>query len=303
MSLTSEYGNDMAQINNALIIGKTSNTDETLEEAFPRGIITPRTDNFLVTGVRFFNFNWNNASAVGSCSHCFHAAATDNGARTIKFSNISIDNATVTRIMNYQFPHKAIFYDIDGTLTGKGAGSWATPHYPSHNWTGCELNETYYGGWFCDSSVEIRRIAFHNAVPASTFRGMRFNVLRYDDDMFIEGGGSINKTEFIANESNYGLFEFREKLDPRNGWAVPFVTGHKYKIHFGVTGLDFTGMQIDLSEEWRATDRDIYLVHNWTDVREAINVTVKHGGDTVNASAFQVENASIAANSADYQCG
>jgi hypothetical protein len=107
----------MAQINNALIVGRTSNTEDKLDWSTPRGIITPRTDNFLVTGVRFFNFNWNNASLVGSCSHCFHSAATDNGARTINFSNLTIDYSTVTRIMNYQFPYKAIYYDLDGTLT------------------------------------------------------------------------------------------------------------------------------------------------------------------------------------------
>jgi hypothetical protein len=136
-----------------LIVGRTSNTEGKLDAASPRGIITPRTDNFLVTGVRFFNYNWNSAALVGSCSHCFHGAATDNGARTIKFSNLTIDYPTVTRIMNYQFPFKAIFHDLDGTLTQKGAGSWATPDYQSHNWTGCELNSTYYGGWFCDNTV------------------------------------------------------------------------------------------------------------------------------------------------------
>ena len=99
-SLTSEFGNDMAQINNALIIGKTSNTDEKIESASPRGIITPRTDNFLITGAQFFNYNFNDAAIVGSCSHCFHASSTDNGARTIKFSNITIDSS-VTRIANY----------------------------------------------------------------------------------------------------------------------------------------------------------------------------------------------------------
>lgn len=67
-------------------------------------------------------------------------------------------------------------------------------------------------------------------------------MLRYDDDMFIEGGGTINKTEYLLNESNYGSFEFRPKLDPVSGWATPFVTGHKYKIHWGVTGLDFEEM-------------------------------------------------------------
>lgn len=60
------------------------------------------------------------------------------------------------------------------------------------------------------------------------------------------------------------------------GWALPFVTGHKYKIHWGFTGLDFEEMKVTLSERWRSTDKSIYLVHNFTDVREAINVTVNN---------------------------
>jgi len=100
--------------------------------ASPRGIITPRTDKFLVQGIRFHNFDWNEAAGVGSCSHCFHAAATDSGARTISFRNISWAD-TVTRKMNYQYPWRAIFRDEDGTLTGKGPNSWATPYYPHLN--------------------------------------------------------------------------------------------------------------------------------------------------------------------------
>ena len=99
-------------------------------------------------------------------------------------------------------------------------------------------------------------------------------VLRFDDDMFLENGGPYNKTEYMFNKSNYGSFEFKDKLDPLNGWAIPFVTGHKYKIHFGVTGLDFESLQVTLSEEWLETDKDIYFVHNWTDIRAAIDVEV-----------------------------
>jgi hypothetical protein len=44
--LTSEYGDDYAQIDGALVIGRTSNTESLLDEASPHGIITPRTENF-----------------------------------------------------------------------------------------------------------------------------------------------------------------------------------------------------------------------------------------------------------------
>ena len=66
---------------------------------------------------------------------------------------------------------------------------------------------------------------------------------------------------------------FTLKLDPANGWAVPFVTGHKYKIHFGMTGLDYEELTITASERWEEWDKGLYLVHNWTDIRAAINFT------------------------------
>lgn len=65
---------------------------------------------------------------------------------------------------------------------------------------------------------------------------MGFKILRYDDSIIAEHG---NKTEYILNKTNYGTMVFKLSLDPSNGWAVPFVTGHKYKIHFGMTGLDY----------------------------------------------------------------
>ena len=84
-SQTAEFGDEMASINNAVVFGKTSNTDETLEAAAPHGIITPRTERFNVNGVKFYNYNWGNAAAIGSCSHCFHPVPTDSGARTVTF--------------------------------------------------------------------------------------------------------------------------------------------------------------------------------------------------------------------------
>ena len=58
-------------------------------------------------------------------------------------------------------------------------------------------------------------------------------------------------------------------LDPLNSWAVPYVTGHKYKVHWRY-GLDFTRMQMDLSSRWVPTDKNLYLVFNFTDVRQKV---------------------------------
>jgi hypothetical protein len=45
------------------------------------------------------------------------------------------------------------------------------------------------------------------------------------------------------------MIPFRAKLDPMEGWAVPYVIGKKYKIHWG-QGLDFETMEVDLSSRW-----------------------------------------------------
>lgn len=82
-SLTEDADMNMAKINGALIIGKSDNTEDLLDWASPHGIITPRTENFMIENVKFYNFNFKSAAALGTCSHCFHSASTDSGARTV----------------------------------------------------------------------------------------------------------------------------------------------------------------------------------------------------------------------------
>ena len=67
-------------------------------------------------------------AALGSCSHCFHSAATDSGARTVSFSGLFFDSS-VTKKIRYQYPWRAIYYDLDGTLTGLGSKTWATSYW------------------------------------------------------------------------------------------------------------------------------------------------------------------------------
>jgi hypothetical protein len=63
-------------------------------------------------------------------------------------------------------------------------------------------------------------------------------------------------------------------------WATPFVTGHKYKIHWGNTGIDFEGLTVVLSEKWEETDKALWLVHNYTDVRSNITLYDKSANIT-----------------------
>jgi hypothetical protein len=42
----------------------------------------------------------------------------------------------------------------------------------------------------------------------------------------------LAKSTYYNTTENYGIVPFKPKLDPSNAWAIPFVTGKKYKIHW-----------------------------------------------------------------------
>jgi hypothetical protein len=99
----------------------------------------------------------------------------------------------VTRLFNYQLPFRAIFYDEDGSVTGKGPGSWATPYNRAHEVPECEYDEEYWGSVFCDNTIQVRRVAFTGSQPLSTFKGMQMNILLWDDDLLTMNGTWADK--------------------------------------------------------------------------------------------------------------
>ena len=96
-------------------------------------------------------------------------------------------------------------------------------------------------------------------------------ILPYDDNIL---AAQANLTEYELNRENYSLVKFKDKTDPVNSWTFPFVTGHKYKIHWANTGVDFTQMGMIRSEKWTETDKNLFLVHNFSDVRALMDVTI-----------------------------
>jgi len=231
------WEDDRTQINGALNIGASrGNSDGT---GAAKGIVTPRTEFFVVKNVRFHNFE-GGSYALGSCSHCEHGAATDSGARTVTFEGLEFYNVPIR--IGYNAPRKAIYFDRDGSLTGQGPNSFATPYEKHHEQPECKFSSEIrkmFDGVVCDNRVQIRRVAFTAPAPGD-FSGMPMYFLRYDDDLV---GDMSNETlqEYVDNKSNYGRVPYKLKSGP-SGWATPFITGHKYKMHWGMIGLDFTGM-------------------------------------------------------------
>ena len=72
MSVTDQAGEDAAGAYNPLLIGRSNNSEDLLMRNNPRGIVTPRTDDCVVRNAKFFNFDWKEAAAFSSCSHCWH---------------------------------------------------------------------------------------------------------------------------------------------------------------------------------------------------------------------------------------
>ena len=86
----------------------------------------------------------------------------------------------------------------------------------------------------------------------SNFFGMRLKITQLDsvneDAMTAE-----NRTAYLESDDNYSVVPYKDKQDPSNGWAMPFVTGHRYHLHWE-SGLDFDEMKVWASERWETTD-------------------------------------------------
>lgn len=147
---------DYTKVVGGVIVGKsTGNSEAEIENASPHGVIGPRSEWFSIDGTKFFNFDFNNAAAMGDCSHCFHPASTDMGARTIAVNDVAFTN--VSKRIKYQYPMRGIFWDQDGSLTGLGENSWATPNWIHNRQVECSLDqEDLYDGMICDNTVQVR---------------------------------------------------------------------------------------------------------------------------------------------------
>ena len=233
-------------------------------------MIGPRTEWFTAQNIKFFKFDFvNGGYALGDCSHCFFAASTDSGARTITVRGLQFDN-TVTNRITYQYPYRGIFFDADGSLTGLGAGSWAIANFLHNEQPECQTNLALYGGQICDNTVQVRRVAFFNTVPTS-IQGLNIRIAKYDDSvMALKTAAELDA--YVKNLNNYSSATMTVKQDPVYSWAIPYVTGHKYRWFFDIGQLDIQNMKIEVSQRWKPTDKYVLLNLPYTDNREDIDI-------------------------------
>ena len=60
---------------------------------------------------------------------------------------------------------------------------------------------------------------------------MDMKVIQYDDRIV---GTMTNDSlkSYLLDTNNYSIAKMRPKRDPAFSWALPYVTGKKYKIHW-----------------------------------------------------------------------
>ena len=105
---------------------------------------------------------------------------------------------------------------------------------------------------------------------------MEMKIARFENSEIAAMKADGTYEEYIDNNDNYSQVEFKIKLLPARGWAMPFVTGHKYRIHWR-RGLDFDSMLMEVSERWEPTDLNTFFNMNFTETREAVNFTTQYG--------------------------
>jgi len=195
----------------------------------------------------FHDFDFNNAAALGDCSHCFHPAATDSGARTYRISKMEYNNTP--RRVRYQLPFRGIFLDQDGSTTEKGPNTWMTFDYEWNRQPECFFDDdtlTKYNGVVCDNTVQVRRLSF-KAAPDYLFYGMAIKIMRYDDSITKDWVNDIRTnvtTPHLVDPKNWGTGNWKKNSDPSRANTIAIVTGHKYRIHWGKTGINFEDLSV-----------------------------------------------------------
>lgn len=64
---------------------------------------------------------------------------------------------------------------------------------------------------------------------------------------------SLDATALAAFQNDataYSVEFFKSKKDPTNSWALPFVTGHKYRMYWDKGQLNWTNMRVEVSRMW-----------------------------------------------------
>jgi hypothetical protein len=102
-------------------------------------------------------------------------------------------------------------------------------------------------------------------------------------------------TAYQKDLTNYDESCITILKDPSYSWALPYVTGHKYRIFWDKGQLDMTNLKIEVSTRWLPTDKYVEFNLPYIDKRESIDFFTKYDYDYKRSDAknFLLSNGSL----------
>jgi hypothetical protein len=104
---------------------------------------------------------------------------------------------------------------------------------------------------------------------------MWMKIAKYDDST-TSVMTAAELSSYKSNTANYGEVFFKAKKNPLNSWAVPFVTGHKYRIYWDIGQLNWSKMKIEVANPWLPTDKNLFFNNPYTENYEVIDFFGKY---------------------------
>ena len=162
------WGDEGPLIKNVTIVGHSQGIDETENDfCTESGIKTPKSDYLTVSDVKFFNFNRSRCHAITACAHC---KIFQGGFRT-NFEGLEFINSPEK--VDWKWEHEHVYFDLDGSLTGRHAKSSLTPYHAALDPIECQMIVTSSTrndrpqSAVCNPSVKLQRVAIDSLLPPS----------------------------------------------------------------------------------------------------------------------------------------
>ena len=222
-----QYTEDGAMVKDTVIIARLNSPNH--PPCTKRGIVLPLDGGLLFNGITFVNFDGeknggHTCSGIGtvkiSCTCSIYCAGYN-----YKFRNIEWLNSTKKAF--WEWEHQAELEDLDGTLTGHGAGARAMSKsnlFPPQCFVSDEWSPNF-GGMICPGgSVDVVRLSFNNPMPKSL----------------------LNKNLLVQNKYGTSVTPFRVKGNTfASGWMLLLVSGLPHNITFineeHITNISYVG--------------------------------------------------------------
>ena len=226
-----KYHENDPNILNGLFVGRVNGVTDTTDLG-KAGLWAPQNEFFHVKDTTFVNYGA--SGALRGCAKCGDQTSLKQGAYTVRTQGLTFVNTA--KKVKFTEPHKQIFYDLDGTLSGVGVQSWLTAPFKFNEYApACVYGDaiTHDGGIVCDNSVEVRRIQIDGYNPVD-LRGRTLMVTPREDT-------DINA--MIDAQQDRVTFLYKEIA----GWVFPLVT--RRWVHFKIdTIMDWETLQMRYSE-------------------------------------------------------